>query len=587
MNRRKFNALLASGVLSSCVMPPEIVKKVGENCKKLPTGDERLRIDVHCHLLNQDDAYASAFLTRRYIPDYLIPKLISGAAIRGASNVAGTTIDTMGAEIEKLEKLMKLPVWKNGGTKELSQKFCELGTQEQRTFVRTDDTDDSVHVGAGRPTGFVSNRLRNAAMMMYFWPNVDIFMPSMIDFYEGRFHISDLNPRHPRGQAKIYNHPGYQVDFYKKLNLATRGRFLPLVSFHPERQANKEADSEAPLDIVKRAIENEGFIGVKLHPSTGINPLNNKVFGCPNTPIQYRRILRPDVAGKINEAMEKLLNYCKAVDVPILTHGSDGLPAHEACMHGIPVVEKGYDYEPVDPERTLNQRWAIKEEDRIAYRDPATWTGAPKHWIEARGDLGNFKLCISHFASRFQDHVGARIGKYEKNLPPVDYLEDGRLKPSKWLLTVLEHLRKSPDPSLMLDLSHMVALCYSQAIRTEMTIETGLFSHDYSADRGDYARAFERFMQENVVLHDSTMYGTDWHMPEVSAIGPEYLDLIEKLLPEAAKDRIMGQNAARFFGLRQGDKTRKRLEEFYSRNGVPLEKVTWMARVDSKGSSQT
>ena len=41
-------------------------------------------------------------------------------------------------------------------------------------------------VGAGRAIGFASGHLRNAAILMAFWPNVDFFTPLMLDFYEGR-----------------------------------------------------------------------------------------------------------------------------------------------------------------------------------------------------------------------------------------------------------------------------------------------------------------------------------------------------------------------------------------------------------------
>ena len=67
----------------------------------------------------------------------------------------------------------------------------------------------------------------NASLMAALWPEVDIFMPSIVDLYEEPSVESDTVQRSEQ--------PGDQAKFYKQLHLATLGRFLPMISIFEMR----------------------------------------------------------------------------------------------------------------------------------------------------------------------------------------------------------------------------------------------------------------------------------------------------------------------------------------------------------------
>ena len=270
----------------------------------------------------------------------------------------------------------------------------------------------------------------------------------------------------------------------------------------------------------------------------------------------------------------------------------------------------GTDFELNTEGVAYNARYDTEEKNRIVYRHPNTWTNAPAQWVEMleRNEARkNLRVCLAHYASRFQNHLSAKRGFAEQtydptpgieepapyhsrpaNLPPVEYDPHGKLVPSNWLQTAVDAI-EGGDKRLWLDLSHMVALAYSEASRRQtyskqsglkIPIEKAMYD-----DGGRYALAFKKHLSEHESLCAQVMYGSDWHMPHVSSIGPSYLELIEGTLPEHRREDIMGLNAARFFGLESRadgtkGKNRQRLEAFYTHNNVKHPR--WMDRLDER-----
>ena len=451
-----------------------------------------------------------------------------------------------------------------------SGEFCSCAASRQTglNFGKdgTSEQPDTAF-GDGRWTGFASNRARNAAIVMAQFPHVDIFTPSMVDLYEG--------------EENTIEKPYALTGFYTNLNLATRGRFLPLVSFSPERQVSEKPrrylGEESNIDLVRRVIEEEGFIGVKLHPSSGFNPSRNERFGCPNQVWQLGGS-RPgrDDGEELNDAMEALFDCCEELQVPILTHGSDSLFANTACMH--------------------------------FGDEPEKWTNSPWQWAQALESRRDLKLCLAHFASRFHDQLkaqgrGRRLGEleYRDGELHVETNPDGTLRPSTWLAAALREMSK-PGNQFYLDLSFMPHLVLDQLFleaanggqavidRSDwLNRKLGEFKerdNQYSY-KGDYARGFTAFMDDKQEdLRARVLYGTDWHMPGISVLGQGdlYQRMIENVIPAGArgdyKQRVMGLNAVEFFGLQEGGANRERLRRFYDRHGLDDGDIPWMARID-------
>jgi predicted TIM-barrel fold metal-dependent hydrolase len=214
--------------------------------------------------------------------------------------------------------------------------------------------------------GFFSGRLANAVRLEHEFPTVDLFTPAMVDFYEG---------------AEDWYSEGFTMSvLYERISQATFGRMLPFISFNPQRAVDyaKRAEARTPLGLVKKCIKDRNFIGVKLHPSVGFGPVENGLNACPNSRKQSpaaAAAYRMRYGTKLDQVLGDLFEYCADNEVPILTHGSPGIPANAGCM-----MPAGH------------------EQD---------WLYAPKLWgrvldaMKLRNPQKPLRLCIGHFAGAF------------------------------------------------------------------------------------------------------------------------------------------------------------------------------------------
>jgi hypothetical protein len=307
MDRRDFSklALGTAGLLASgCTLPEEIILELAQACASPLDNNKMFRVDMHCHLLNLDDGNNAAFLNRHYVqaeePSFFAD-VIAGGAIRLSDVVASWFVKTIDDEIEFLNRVSSAPFD--------DKKFCENANRQQNGVFLGSKSGVKAKVGAGRSTGFLSNRLRNAALMMAYWPTVDLFTPSMVDFYE--VSVLKIGVGGPRSSEPVH--------LYEALHRATRGRFVPLVSFHPEREMKQGPKPGQPkqLELVEKAICEMGFIGVKVHPTTGFDPMDNEMFGCPNTWLQLRSDLTQEEKEGYQDAMKGLYELCDRLDTEI------------------------------------------------------------------------------------------------------------------------------------------------------------------------------------------------------------------------------------------------------------------------------
>jgi predicted TIM-barrel fold metal-dependent hydrolase len=106
----------------------------------------------------------------------------------------------------------------------------------------------------------------------------------------------------------------------------------PYISFCPWRQIVEPRQ----LDVVKDAIQNKGFIGVKLYPVMGFLPIGNAQADPATYPEKLRKT-RPDWAQALDASLTSLYAWCVAEDVPILAHCSESqAPSADAGRRGGP-----------------------------------------------------------------------------------------------------------------------------------------------------------------------------------------------------------------------------------------------------------
>jgi hypothetical protein len=121
-----------------------------------------------------------------------------------------------------------------------------------------------------------------------------------------------------------------QIDVMARLSLRKNGpRVHGFVAFDPLRQAVHEKhgrpEGDSPLSTARRAIEEHGFVGVKLYPPMGFRATNNALAGT-----DFPELVRfgPDGLGsepgkRIDEVMDSLVAWCAGAEVPILTHAAN------------------------------------------------------------------------------------------------------------------------------------------------------------------------------------------------------------------------------------------------------------------------
>lgn len=457
---------------------------------------------MHCHILNLRDADGPAFVVRHVTDGDEGSTLLDGAS--GVATWLASLpnyLVTSSAEKE-LAWLKKITLEVQGQI----QNFCEEADRNQAGIF---------FAAEGRQAfGFTSNRTRNAARLLSLYPEVDIFTPSMVDFYEGK---------------RDYSDPRVLVNYYSQLNIATLGRFLPLVSFNPTRafEEGGRASRNKYLNLIRESIEEKGFVGVKIHPSTGFAPIHNREYGCPNS-IRQHLVHIPDAeADFYDEILNDLFVYCRGADIPILTHSGPGVAANGKCMN--------------NPDTDLSTR----------SNSPALWAKAIKRadlndrdiWGNAVPTSAKLTVCFAHLAGGFEHKKGS-------------------LSPHPWLLSLDDIMRNN------------------SRVYVDLSDQSEMFESRTGAIKKEYASLFTSFLADNPYVANRLMYGSDWHMPGAAMVGSKYFPGMKELIPYNLRDRTLGLNAAEFFGLAKGRRTRGRLEQFYRRNGVSIAQVSWVTKVD-------
>ncbi len=548
MDRRSFllssTALLALGNCT-VVFDKQDAFERSKHCNTANLAKAKeLTVDIHCHLLNTTDTNGPAFVARHMMN---IPE---DGVTRDLLNFASRFLPNVKREKSRLIDILK--DWSNHEDKTPDQNMREdlCIPAYARHKYPLGKILQNLHF-----EGFLSSRIKNAADLMMTFPEVHMFVPSMVDFYEGTGR--DANAGYDPIEA---------VRFYSALNLATNGRFLPMVSFSPERQYDEEIYGQAtdglnhkrPLDLIRWAIEELGFVGVKLHPSTGFSPIENQKYACLNTEDQKADI-HPPPADEVqrrfiryDEIMMELFLLCAELDVPILTHGSRGIMANDFCMtHKRPGNAQGapFTYHPLDKDNM----WVDEVE--------LEWTNSPKTWIKAmkaaqkaiaaHPDLNGrtLRVCLGHLAGGFKRRPN-RVGKPEYQGHKV---ETHPVSKTEWLTCMIDKLGKTPG--LYFDLSNQGYL-FEDLDPTSPARSPKMYPN---------ARAAFGALSAEPGFAQRAMYGTDWHMPGPSKVSGSYQAEIRRALYPYARSGAMGENALRFLGLNSGGTTRARLEQFYAR----------------------
>ena len=186
-------------------------------------------------------------------------------------------------------------------------------------------------------------------------PGIDIWVPLMMNMDHG----------YPGSRSKIPFEVQRQI--MTRLTLSARGRIMPFYAFDPR--------VENGLEMVKKAIETQGFIGVKLYPPLGYKPIGNR-------------------NKSVEDAMLGLYEYCcrdHAPPIPITAHCSWSAGVYSSeYVPGVPDIKNHY-RDHADPAywRTVLDQFPGLKLDLAHFGGLGEWEArakgvAPdKNWVDA------------------------------------------------------------------------------------------------------------------------------------------------------------------------------------------------------------
>jgi len=120
-----------------------------------------------------------------------------------------------------------------------------------------------------------------------------------------------------------------QIEVMSRISVLTRGRVHSFVPFCPLRElvTSQGGDEGDSMKWVRNAVEQKGFIGVKMYPPMGFAPYGNATAQAKNPNIWKKGWLppiakTPDFGKNLDGMLDRLYDWCEKNDVPVMAHTS-------------------------------------------------------------------------------------------------------------------------------------------------------------------------------------------------------------------------------------------------------------------------
>jgi len=300
------------------------------------------------------------------------------------------------------------------------------------------------------------------------------------------------------------------------------GRLLPFIAYDPLRDVIKEGSG---LKLVKEAITNHGFVGVKLYPANGFRPIGNASLD-EDFPRVQRGRGREDLGQALDSSLHDLYDWCSREGVPIMAHGNDTSGTFR----------------------------------RFADR------GNPVFWGRVAERYPDLRINIGHFGGMDSLTGARRIVRRRFRIRPYMALEDA---PENWSLQILQLMTNHRNVFSDVGAFGGVLEDTGELARFRRNLADLLGPKFYPAGRRQL------------------MYASDWYMVTIEPEHRHYHERFGQLFTThrygEAGAELMGNNAVRFLGLRRGEPTRRRLDAFYLANGDV--RPAWRGKVDALGTT--
>jgi len=372
-------------------------------------------VDIHCHVFTGKDIPLRGFLRNNGVPDVLarlVDRVVQGGAPDEAFAAAGLAATTEPPEAV-LDDIIRR---------------ARLEDPELDALIQAELLKVSEVAGLNPVDWFNGARryVKWALLLREDWPaitdkmidtydkdKVDLYTPAMVDFENW---LSD------KPKTKFAN----QVAGMKQLALDQRGRLHPLVAFCPKRQL----DGGTSLDLGKKAILEDGFVGVKVYPPMGYQPIGNGDF--------------QGGQAAWDGALDELFKFCLDEDVPVMAHctthgaqGGPGLGVHSHVKHWKRLLEQpGF--------ANLRLNLAHFGSDAVDQVDEA---GNVDDWTEQAAELmSRFPNVYADIGAQSVAHGAPHLDKYVEKIRRIKLkfpvIEDRVMMGTDWHTIIREPKHK-------------------------------------------------------------------------------------------------------------------------------------------------
>jgi len=301
------------------------------------------------------------------------------------------------------------------------------------------------------------------------------------------------------------------------------------VGFDPLRQVSYEAGIFKAYDsmaLVRKAVREEGFVGVKLYSPMGYRPMGN-ADKCQTYPVEQNKTIEKLLEGappdpttadckprpadgsaalgrKLDGAMSRLIDTCVQENAVVLAHTNDSNGANVEFSHRA---------------------------------DPAYWLSVFRDWPQLH-------VALAHFGSFNADSAAKP--------PGATGVE------ASWEWTIGRFLAANPAAPVYSDISYLVEIVGKS-----------------DADQRQYDRTVAAWVEKFDPQCRHLMFGTDWIMLGLDPAYNGYTERVYKYFRETIGfsepmlNRLFSENAAAFLSLGKNGLVRERLLKFYRKHQVP------------------
>lgn len=308
--------LISLGVTSSAEVAAALAEAAeleGPAARDEPARVEDLVIDVHTHVFNAWDLPLVPFMKKHNVLLGAVAPFLVKHLRRQAPRYRGAPAepclvdrrDSPGPETSCSEA-------------EAAELFHELLDQEPELeeMVSQERTRGAGFVDlleAGPRlvrfvTAFYDSRVHQARTLVSLYPEVDLFVPAMVDMDGWPGEDTKLLPLADRLAAI--------GEVMTELNGDYPGILHPYIAFNPLHGIEGLPEyMEGYHELIAGALRNDGFLGVKVYPSFGYLPLGNA-----RVPAEEGH--RPPHAERVDAELEWLYAFAQENGIPIMAHCS-------------------------------------------------------------------------------------------------------------------------------------------------------------------------------------------------------------------------------------------------------------------------